>query len=58
VITAHRERSLAGREALVDGVVHTATPRDDLGQVAIVAAAGVLGIARACDVAAIDDATA
>jgi hypothetical protein len=58
VIAAHRERDLAGREALVDGVVHTATPRGDLGQVTVLAAAGVLGIARACDVAAIDDATA
>jgi hypothetical protein len=58
VIAAHREWNFAGREALVDGIVHTAAPRGDFGQMAVVAAARVLGVARTSDVAAIDDAAA
>ena len=58
VIAAHRERNFAGREALVDGVMHAAAPRDDLGQMAVVAAARVLGITRAGDVASVDNAAA
>ena len=37
VVAAHEQRNLAGREALVHGVVHAAAPRRDLGQMAVVA---------------------
>ena len=58
VVAAHQERNLAGREALVDGVVDAAAPSGDLGEVAVVAGARLLGVDRAGDVAAIDDVAA